>query len=48
MKRGGDAKSPSPELFSGLYDGVVPPLLAGLPSGKKQVITHLSADTAIL
>lgn len=27
----GDA---SPELFRGLYDGVLPPLLAGLPSGE--------------
>lgn len=25
--------SGSPELFRGLYDGVLPPLLAGLPSG---------------
>lgn len=24
----------SPELFRGLYDGVLPPLLAGLPSGE--------------
>lgn len=26
----------SPELFKGLYDGVLPPLLAGTPSGEKK------------
>ncbi|CAM9540625.1 unnamed protein product [Ascophyllum nodosum] len=33
MRKEGDAEIASPELFSGLYNGVGPPLLAGLPSG---------------
>lgn len=30
-----------PDLFSGLYDGVGPPLLAGLPSGENMPISAL-------